>query len=113
MASDLQKGQRESKASFGILAASLFISMVASLVLIVGSAKIETIALTSNHKDRIFSEKYLKYLKKLREAVLAGWVWRPKRKTPPHIALAPTWIERLPRGIQMVYAVLVDPIRLA
>lgn len=63
MASDLQKGQRESKASFGILAASLFISMVASLVLIVGSAKIETIALTSNHKDRIFSEKYLKYLK--------------------------------------------------
>jgi hypothetical protein len=37
--------------------------MVASLVLIVGSAKIETIAFTSNHKDRIFSEKYLKYLK--------------------------------------------------
>lgn len=64
MASDLQKGQRESKASFGILAASLFISMVASLVLIVGLAKIETIALTFNHKDRIFSEKYLKYLKK-------------------------------------------------
>jgi hypothetical protein len=69
MAPDLQKGQRESKSSFGILAASLFISMVASLVLIVGSAKIETIALTFNHKDRIFSEKYLKYLKKMREAL--------------------------------------------
>jgi hypothetical protein len=66
MAPDLQKGQRESKSSFEIFAASLFISMVASLVLIVGSAKIETIAFTSNYKDRIFSEKYLKYLKKWR-----------------------------------------------
>jgi len=65
MASDLQKGQRESKSSFEILATSLFSSMVASLVLIVGSAKIETIAPTSDYKDRIFSEKYLKYLKKM------------------------------------------------
>jgi hypothetical protein len=84
MASDLQKGQRESKASFGILAASLFISMVASLVLIVGSAKIETIALTSNHKDRIFSEKYLKYLKKWRimPKLKNSWVLRSGMPRP-------------------------------
>lgn len=49
----------------------------------------------------------------LGEAVLSGWAWRPKRKTPPDIALAPTWTERLPRGIQMVCAILVGPIRLA
>jgi hypothetical protein len=64
MARELQKGQNESKTSFEILAASLFISMVASLVLIVGSAKLATINLIYNYKDPIFPEKYPKLLKK-------------------------------------------------
>jgi hypothetical protein len=64
MARDLQKGQRESKFFFEILVASLFISMAASLVLIVGLAKLERIKFTSNYKDPIFPEKYLKFPKK-------------------------------------------------
>jgi hypothetical protein len=38
--------------------------MVASPILFVVSAKVETILLTSDYKDLIFKEKYLKYLKK-------------------------------------------------
>jgi hypothetical protein len=58
MARDLQKGQRESKSFFEILATSLFICIIASRVLIVGAAKLGTKKFTSNYKDPIFSDKY-------------------------------------------------------
>jgi hypothetical protein len=64
MARDLQKGQRELKSSFEILAVSLFISMVASLALFVGSAKRGTTKFSSTYKDPISSEKYPNFSKK-------------------------------------------------